>query len=239
MLNELTRKLLDIVLPPICFECKREGFYICPECSKTLQQFNYFICPICKRRDPDGILDRSCQKKSTLNRFLGAPLPYYKDAVKRIIHSLKYAYVKDLAIPLSEILIEFLAKNNFPRLIENRNDKIILIPVPMYEFRKRERGFNQSEEIAKYVSTFYGLPLEKNVLIKTKNTEPQAEIENYEDRAQNIAGVFACKNTDKLIGKITILIDDVYTSGSTMQECARVLKKSGAREVWGITVAKS
>lgn len=239
MLSDAVTSLIDLILPPVCFGCNLEGFYICPQCLKKIQQFNYFICPSCARRDPEGILDRVCKEKSGLNRFLGAPLPYYNDITKKILHSLKYAYVKDLALPLSKILIEFLDKNNFSEIVKGKNGKIIIIPVPMHKFRKRERGFNQAEEIAKNISARYNLPLEGNVLIKTRNTEPQAEIKNYEERAVNIAGAFMCQNAEKLLNKIAVLLDDVYTSGSTMRECAHVLKKSGAREVWGITVAKS
>lgn len=230
--------LLNILLPPLCVGCKKEGAFICGACRSKIQEYNYFICPICKKRTLDGRLDSSCRKESGLTRFFGAPLPYDNEVVKNLIHAFKYKRVKSLAEPLGKILIEFLDKNQISDYIKKYERTLVFVPVPLYPCRERDRGFNQSFEIAKRMSQHYQIPLLSSALRKQKNTHPQADIKDKEKRALNIAGAFSCSNPELVQKKIVILIDDVYTSGSTMRECARVLRSAGVRQVWGITVAR-
>lgn len=183
-------------------------------------------------------MDQKCRKESGLTRFLGSPLPYSNELVKKIVHALKYQHAKEIAAPLARILIEFLDKNNFAEYIERYKLKTLIIPVPLYDFRERERGFNQATELAKIISDNYGVPFSDKAIMRKKNTLPQADIKNKEKRAKNISGAFSLQNPEIIKGKIAILVDDVYTSGSTMRECAQVLRGAGAAEVWGMTVAR-
>ena len=229
--------LLDIILPPVCLGCRSEGMYVCLECLNSIELYNLLVCPICRRRDGQGRIDEYCRKESGLTRFLGSPLPYSDEKVKKIIHSFKYNYAKEAALPLSQILIDFLDKNRFSEITKPKPEKII-VPVPLFHLRERERGFNQSEELAKNISSYYNIALVSKSLIKIKNTGPQAEIKDKGTRSKNVQGVFAVKNERLIRDKVVVLLDDVYTSGSTMRECSRVLRQSGAREVWGITLAR-
>jgi len=113
----------------------------------------------------------------------------------------------------------------------------LLIPVPLAKRRIRWRGFNQAEEIAKNLAEYLEIPLINDVLIKTKETLPQIDLAE-EARKENIKGAFLIKNEEKIKGKKILLIDDVYTTGSTLEESSRILKKAGAREVWGAVVAR-
>lgn len=210
--------------------------FICPQCKQTLTEYRYFVCPICKRRDPFGRLDKNCRKETGLTRFLGAPLSYKDEPVRKIIQAFKYQRVKALAEPLAEILIEFLSRNNFRKIAETL--PVILAPVPLNNFKERERGFNQAAEIGKLIAQYCSLNFEEHLLLKTKNTSNQADIKNREERTKNVAGAFSLREPELAKGKIVILIDDVYTSGATMHECAKVLRKAEAKEVWGMTVAK-
>ncbi|MFY9457393.1 MAG: phosphoribosyltransferase family protein [Candidatus Spechtbacterales bacterium] len=231
-----------------------------------IAEYKYFVCPICKRRDIAGRLDQKCREESGLVRFMGSPLPYSNELVKKIIYAFKYRRAREIANPLSKILIEFLDKNGFSEYIEKRKLKTLIIPVPLYDFRERERGFNQAAELAKIISANYGLPFSDKAIIRKKNTLPQADIKTREERAKNISGAFSCENPEITQNKIAILVDDVYTSGNTMRECALVLKnaglpdrqaglhdrqtglhdrqtglpagQAGAAEVWGMTVAR-
>jgi len=235
--------LLDILLPRACLGCKSEGSFLCANCRETIKEYNYFVCPICKRRDVYGRLDLDCREKSGLTRYFGAPLPYRSELVRKLIHNFKYNYAKDIASPLTLILIEFLNKNKFPELISKYKKRALLIPVPMYDFRERERGFNQAAEIARIISEYYSISMSpsgelEQALIKHKNTSKQADIKEKLDRVKNISGAFKCIRPEFIDNKIIILIDDVYTSGATIHECARVLRSSGASEVWGMTVAR-
>lgn len=258
LFRNLAKTITDILLPPACLGCKVEapqnsaagqGFFICAQCREKINEHKYFVCPICKRRSVDGRLDPKCRVESGLTRYVGAPLPYSNELVKKMIHSLKYQRAKAIALPLSQLLIEFLNKNKFGDLVKSYLKKTLLAPVPLYNFRERERGFNQANEIARETAKYYDIPLLEKALLKTKNTEPQADIKNKDERLENIAGAFVInkRGSDPLRGsdpdrfiknKIIILVDDVYTSGATMRECAIVLRKVGAAEVWGMTVAR-
>lgn len=239
-IRDLKNALLDILLPKTCLGCKTEGAYLCDQCRSAISEFRYFLCPICKKRSIDGRLDPACRKACGLTRFFGAPLPYADKTVRTLIHAFKYQHARDLATPLSCILIEFLEKNKFNACIERHTEKLALVPIPLYDFRARERGFNQAAEIARKVSAYYHIPILGKNLIKRKNTPPQAEMKGEEARKKNIKNAFVSKNPSDFDrgGKIVLLVDDVYTSGATMKECARILKGAGAAQVWGITVAR-
>jgi ComF family protein len=151
--------------------------------------------------------------------------------VKEVIHKLKYGYIEDLSIPLSLLILNHL------QTIDCQIDKrFVIIPVPMYLKKKRRRGFNQSEEIAKLISVSTGIPL-STTLIKTKETKPQMDL-NRKERTENIKNCFAVKNKEEVENKTILLLDDVYTTGMTMDECAKVLKENGSKEVWGLSVAR-
>ena len=99
------------------------------------------------------------------------------------------------------------------------------------------RGFNQSEEIGKELANFFGIPLITNCLIKIKETVPQVELAD-EERKENIKGAFFIKNADLIKDKKILLVDDVYTTGATMTECARILKTVGTKEIIGVVIAR-
>ncbi len=113
----------------------------------------------------------------------------------------------------------------------------MLVPVPLHRKRLRERGYNQSALLAKQLGKLTGLPVEENCLVRQRPASPQARSSNVEERRQNVSGAFACVN-DRLDGKKVILIDDVATSGATLEACADALKDSGVSAVWGLTFAR-
>jgi competence protein ComFC len=225
--------LLDLFFPKFCLSCQREGNYLCEDCSATIDILYWCFC-LCEKpqRIPEAGKCRSCQKKSLNGLYFAAS---YKDnLVKKLIHKFKYdPYVKELALPLDSLIITHfnLIQKNFA------TEKTLLIPIPLSKKKLKRRGFNQSEEIAKELSKNLGIPLSSDILVKVKETLSQMEL-SKEEREQNIKGVFEIKNAEKIKGKEIMLVDDVYTTGSTMEEAARVLKQAGAREVWGITVAR-
>ena len=112
-----------------------------------------------------------------------------------------------------------------------------LVPVPLHPKKKRKRGFNQAKEIALWLSKKYTIPCLDMVLIKKKNTPPQTMCESNE-RLQNAKDAYAVKNPAVVTGKILLLIDDVFTTGATINECSRVLRKAGAKEVRALTLAQ-
>jgi ComF family protein len=114
----------------------------------------------------------------------------------------------------------------------------LIVPVPLHKSRKCWRGFNQAEEIAKKISKEIKIPIVSENLFRVKKTFPQVEMNDHQKRLENITGAFNIKNLKVFQDKKIILVDDVYTSGATMEECAKVLRNAGAKEIWGIVVAK-
>jgi len=114
----------------------------------------------------------------------------------------------------------------------------LIIPVPLHRRRRWERGFNQAEVVAREIGKRAGITLARNVLRKIRNSPPQTTLER-EERAENVREAFAVVRKEFLRGKVILLVDDVYTTGSTMGECARILLQEGAAEVRAITVAQA
>ncbi|MCX6761107.1 MAG: phosphoribosyltransferase family protein, partial [Candidatus Nealsonbacteria bacterium] len=151
-----------------------------------------------------------------------------------LIKKFKYEpFVKELGKSLSSLIIEHF------NLIDNKPDftGFTLVPVPLEERRLKWRGFNQSEEIGKELADFLKINMTSDVLIKTKETLDQVNLDNQE-RKENIKNAFSCLALEKIKGKKILLVDDVFTTGSTMEEAASVLKEAGAEKIIGIAVAR-
>ncbi len=134
-----------------------------------------------------------------------------------------------LAAPLAGLLNEYLVDNPVP------GD--VLVPVALHGKRLRARGYNQSGLLARELGRLNGSPVEDGCLIRQRQTPPQARTANVNERRNNVAGAFACCD-QRLIGRRVILMDDVSTSGATLNECAAALKAGGASEVRGLTLAR-
>jgi ComF family protein len=237
--------LLNLFFPKFCLGCKKEGIYLCDDCRALLDisEFNYCLCEangLPKRFISSDNYQLSMKCQNCQNKILSGlyfALSYKeKSLARKLIHQFKYEpYLKDLAETLASIIIEHFVLTN-----KNKNEfweNGILIPVPLDNKKIRLRGYNQSEELAKELSKTLQVPVFNNVLIKTQTTESQISL-SKEQRAKNLQGAFKIKNATILNGKKVFLIDDVYTTGSTMQECARVLRDAGAKSIWGIALAR-
>jgi ComF family protein len=225
----------DIIFPKFCVNCGLEETYLCPDCLSLIEIFERQYCPFCfsSRAVPDGRTCEHCRRTRKLNGLFCAT-SYKNFIVKKIIRQFKYEpFVKELAEPLSSFIIAHLT------IIKKKSffEDCLLIPVPLYIKRHKFRGFNQSEEIAKKLSSALKIPMDTNILFRIKNTPPQAELNN-EKRRENIKNIFICKQPEEIKNRKIILVDDVFTTGSTMEEAAETLKQSGAKEVWGIAVAR-
>jgi competence protein ComFC len=233
--------LLDLLFPKFCLGCKKEGIYLCDDCRALLDiaEYNYCLCDQNPSRLPPEQKSGKCNKCQD-KRLSGLyfALPYKeKPITKTLIHQFKYQpYLKDLSKTLANILIEhlILSRKNTDDIWENS----VLIPVPLDKNKIRARGYNQSEELAKELGKVISVPVVLNVLIKIKPTKPQMEL-SKEKREKNLVDAFMVKNPSAIAqGKKIFLVDDVYTTGSTMNECAKVLRQAGAKQVWGIAIAR-
>jgi ComF family protein len=232
--------LLDLFFPKFCLGCEREGSYLCQDCKEILDinQFNYCLCDKDPLRLPSDSKTGKCQRCQD-KRLSGLyfALPYKeKQLTKKLIYQFKYQpYLKDLAKTLSALIIEhlILSAKNTNEIWQNS----ILIPVPLDKNKFKIRGYNQSEELAKELSKVLKVPIALDCLIKIKTTSSQMELSKNE-REVNLQNAFIIKNPAETAGKKIFLVDDVYTTGSTMTECTKILKSSGAKQVWGICIAR-
>ncbi len=214
--------LLDIFFPKFCFGCKKEGGYLCEDCKSIIN-----ISQVHQKYKMESIYD------------LYFATEYKNSLIRNLIQRFKYEpFVKEIAISLSDLIIDHLKLLDTPPLFFKEESDFVLIPVPLEKKKLKWRGFNQAEEIGKIVSKFLGIPLFNDVLLKTKETLPQVKLSLLE-RKENIKGAFICQNQEKIQGRKILLVDDVYTTGSTIEECARILKKEEAKEIIGLVVAKA
>jgi ComF family protein len=160
----------------------------------------------------------------------GIRSPFRFDGViRQAIHQLKYQNLRALAQPLARLLSDYLTLNPVPA--------DVLIPVPLHPKRQRERGYNQSELLARELEGMVQLPLAGDCLLRQRNTPPQARTTSVEERKRNIANAFTCPD-NKIRNLRVLLIDDVSTSGATLDAAAEALKTGGASSVWGLTLAR-
>jgi len=223
---------LDLFFPKFCLNCQREGSYLCLDCQGLLEIQKENFCPVCQKRALNFKTCRNCQRKTNLNGFFFA-LNYENPLIKKLIHKFKYdPFIKDLAEILADLIISHLTLVEF-KFPENS----IFLPIPLTKRRLKWRGFNQAEEIGKYLSSYYQIPIFNDVLVRKKFNLPQAELSGKE-RIENVKDAFSCQNQEKIWRKKVFLIDDLSTTGATLEEAAKILKENGAREIFGLVVAK-
>lgn len=248
--------LLDLIFPIECLGCGKEDVWLCEECFNNIPINQEQICPLCKRISLFGKTCSNCQDKSYLDGILIAS--HYKDELlQKLIPVFKYKFVTDMAEPLGELLVKLLKsfqtgfdyqdlnrgglnELKFKHLLSVPNifiqKETVLMPIPLHKKRLKERGFNQAELLAKQVSKQFNWQIENKFLKRKHYTSPQAKLSGKE-REENMRDVFECLGSDKIINTKIILIDDVMTTGATMQDAARTLKNAGAKEVWGLALA--
>lgn len=225
---------LDILFPKFCVNCGKEGSYLCPDCFSLIEILDRQYCPFCEPPKVvfDGKTCVSCKRSKNLHGLFCAS-SYDNFIIKKLVRQFKYEpFLKELSSTLASLIITHLSlvnKTNF--------ESFALIPVPLHIKRLKFRGFNPAEEIAKELSKDLKISLLSDALVKMKQTPPQMELKK-EERKENIRNVFVCKKPEIIKNQKILLVDDVFTTGSTMEECAKVLKDSGAKEVWGVVVAR-
>jgi len=249
---------LDLIFPIECLGCARVGNWLCGDCFKEIKLKPKQYCLHCKKENDFGQFCPPCQIIYDLNGVWIAAL-YDELLISQAIKSLKYHFISGIANDLSKLIILFVDRllehgrvlksgldggvdwrnfkraQNLPLVILNFNDNLV-VPVPLSKKRLRWRDFNQAELLAQKVAEKYGLALDDSNLIRIKHKKPQAKLDEVR-RLENIKGCFAWRGGD-LNKKNIILIDDVVTTGATIDECAKILKAAGAGEVWGLVVAK-
>ena len=220
--------IVDIIFPTTCLECGKEGKYICDSCLAKIGKARLF-CLECHKSSIDGATHAKCRKKFSID-FAYSPWDY-DGVVRRAILKLKYNYAYKIAEELATHLIEKI-EDETPIL----PDKAILIPIPLHKLRQNLRGFNQTEKVGKIISERFGWIYDHDLLVRIKKTSPQTELKGS-NRATNLLGAFSARPKSKIYNSTYVLFDDVLTTGSTLKEAGKVLKRRGVKVVWGLTIA--
>ncbi len=236
-----TRKLTELALfPSFCQICSRllekEGErVVCQSCLDKINPVRLPFCMSCGRFfDGAGSLHLclNCLRERphfSRHRSCG----YYRGELKDLILLYKYQGIMILGRELAKFAAAASGEE-----VDLWWEVEALIPVPLHRRRQRERGFNQAQVIARDLARHKKLELVDKSLVKVRNTPAQTSLEARE-RIQNVRGAFQVKNEEKIRNKVLLLVDDVFTTGSTINECSRVLKKAGAKEVRALTIAQA
>nr|MBN1229147.1 ComF family protein [Anaerolineae bacterium] len=210
-----TDAAVDLLFPPRCAGCGRVGAHLCPRCRES-------FVPLVDN-GADGL-----QAVSGCDQIACAYV--YEGALRLAIHALKYKHVRQLAEPLAQALAD--------RIRLNVDAGSLLCPVPMHEIRRRERGYNHAELLATSLSRIWDNPLvQSGVLRRSRVTSTQVGLD-YASRYENVSGAFEAQS-GYFQGKSVIVVDDVITTGATMQACAKALKAAGAARITGIALART
>ncbi|MGB9763417.1 MAG: ComF family protein [Minisyncoccia bacterium] len=241
-LKLLYHNFLDLLFPWQCIFCKKESdnpYPLCINCYQKISLNQEFICPYCNK-----IITKShhhdFKKKNLFIHILGIATSYQNPIVKNTIHAFKYNNLISLSLPLSKLMIEFLKQSlYFQNLLSQQKQNLIIISVPLNYFKKLKRGYNQVELLAKQISLAFQIPYYDKILIRIKNNLPQVNC-SYKERFLNVKDIFQInQNFVPLIkNKTILLIDDVYTTGATLNEAAKILKQNGAQRIIGLVLAK-
>ena len=210
--------LLNLIYPPKCGICgKLNENFLCNKCYKILEN------------DAKFNVEKFEKLKNEFDEHIY--MFKYEGAIRRII--LQYKFQEKSY--LYKTIVNFLLKNK--KMFEIIKTYDTIVPVPISKKRKRTRGYNQSYLIAKDIASIVGIKLENRVLFKTKNIIEQSKL-NKEDRLENIKGVYEIRNIKRVMNKKILLFDDIYTTGSTVIECCRMLNIAKPSKIGVLTIAK-
>src|SRR4030042_1593057 len=208
---------LDILFPRYCVGCGKEGSFICDSCLRLQPLIIFPVCPLCGRPQPSGITCSDCIRWKAKIDGIRSPFRF-EGVIQQAVYQLKYRNLRSIAPMLAGFLYDFMKINPI------QGD--VLVPVPLHRSRIRERGYNQSALLATELAKLSGLPVIQNSLVKHAKSSPQARSSSVDERKKNVSGVFSIRD-ERLKGNGVILIDDVSTSGATLDACAGALKEAG------------
>ena len=224
------RSLLDLLLPPRCGGCLELGAWLCQHCSRAVRPLRDPRCPRCGRELESAAQRCSCRTRLRALSALRSAVAY-EGPLERVIHRFKYEGWQALAAPLAGLL--------GPEVEAARpgGPTVLAVSVPLHPRRARDRGYNQSELLVRQLHARHALGRpRRGRLVRVRDTPPQVGLDRIQRRA-NVAGAFAWHGAH-LGGHPVLVVDDVTTTGATLEACATALREAGAGAVAGLTVAR-
>jgi ComF family protein len=238
--------LVDWLYPPRCRACSgtiygRDAEYFCSDCWPRIQLVAHPLCNLCGRPFPDAHGDdhhcAGCLTRTPYFVRARAWACYPREEIpdhplRQVLQKFKYGRKVSLGKPLGRLMAHGCQEFFEASPID------LIVPVPLHPKRLRWRGFNQSLLLARQVSRMYEMRVDPFLLYRSRETPPQTQL-TEEERRKNVRGAFAIDTGKLLKGKSVLLVDDVYTSGATVNECSRVLVRGGAKTVHVLTLART
>ncbi len=220
---------VDLLFPKRCVGCDVEGAFLCSECNDGLPPLEPPYCFICSQ--PGDLMMRLCR------RCWERPLqidsirsPYrFEGAIRNAVHSLKYRNLRAMAPVLAGLLADF--------VVSQSKEADLLVPVPLHPKRERSRGYNQSLLLARETGALLNMETSNDALRRVQNTPSQASVSSEDERWANVVNAFQA-SPDLVGGKRVIILDDVCTTGATLEACSLALKAAGAVSTQGLTLAR-
>lgn len=237
-LDRAKTAIIDLLFPPYCVACHRPSAWLCDDCLLAIEAIQPPVCSRCglplgepQTAGSSVSICKRCQRTPLrLDRLLA--YAFHSGPLRQAIHQFKYEDLRSLAGPLGELMLQgwaALASRDFlPDLI---------IPVPLHPSRQRQRGYNQAALLAQELGSGLRRPVVTEVLVRIKATAPQVDLDAKERRA-NVHNAFRCRDAS-LSGKRVLLIDDVCTTGSTLESACLALRETGTASVWAYTLARA
>jgi len=231
---KIFKTLVNLIFPINCVGCDKEETWICDNCSQKIAQNTIHYCLNCKKQTKLGEICHDCAPRFFIDRIWIAS-DFQNKYLSQLIKLYKYKFAQNISNFLGFFLLDFFKNQVLSQEKKLLAKNILIIPVPLHSKRLRWRGFNQSEKLASIIANELKIPISINNLKRIKFKKPQATLKK-EDRIKNIHQAFTWHG-DRLNNQSIILVDDVTTTGATLNECANVLKENGAKEVWGLVLA--
>ena len=219
--------ILNLVFPPHCVACGRGGDWLCPQCIAGIEYLKPPLCASCGQPLPRGILCHACASRPLEISGIRA-VAYLTGAMREAIHHFKYKGARVLAPYFGDLLAETWRRAPWRASV--------VVPVPLHPRRLRQRGYNQSALLARELGGRVDLPVVEGCLLRLRPTRPQVGL-GAEERIRNVQDAFGCSDA-RMADTDILLVDDVCTTGATLEACTRALLASGVRSVWALTLAR-
>jgi ComF family protein len=226
--REIWTQFADLLFPPRCVGCSQIGDWLCDRCLERIPRVEPPFCPRCGDRVSVTGLCARCRTDPLRIGYIRSAV-YFQGVLRSAMHQFKYNGLTALADPLGRLMA--LYWHDHPMEVD------LVVPVPLHPARRAERGFNQAALLARTFTRRVALPLAEDILIRQRETSPQVDLDAKE-RRENVRGAFHCSG-EGAKGRRVLLVDDVCTTGATLEACAVALEKGGARHVQALTLARA
>ncbi len=224
--GKLVRFVRDAIAPAFCVGCNTVGGWLCTDCAEKISVVREQVCCRCGRASANGKTCEKCEKYLDLDGVIVAA-SYEGGPMRELVHKLKYNGLTDLATILSWIL--------FQAVVTQEWEGWVVVPMPLHTSKFHGRGFNQTDLLAKKLARYLGVEYRPNWLRQVCATVTQTKLSQLERQA-NVYRAFS--SSADLRGEKVLLVDDVMTTGATLEAAAQALKNAGAKAVWGVVVAR-